>query len=512
MLMPWRAAVAVVLAWAACASAAAESGDAVRGRALYDGTSALRARTADGTALPPAAAACVACHRRSGLGSFEGGVAAPPITGKFLFEPLSATTGHIFPWPSTLRTRPAYDLTGLQHLLADGTAPDGVVMRAPMPRYAMAMQDVADLAAYLRELSKPRAPGVTDSTLDLATIVTPGVPALERQAVVDVLAAYFEQKNAQTRHESGRARVAERGQLTMYRNYRQWRLVVWDLTGPPDTWRAQLDALYRAQPVFAVVGGIGHGSWAGVQQFCETQEVPCLFPITQQPPGEPGYYSVYFHGGWAVDAQVAADALQARGVRRVAVWAGADDAQAAERVRQVLAAQGLRVTEPGADPAATAQAVVSLLDDAAQTAQLKATPQAADVWMVRLGERGGEAQASAGARALWVRAQLQGAALQRQMQRPRSWLQKQGLSYLPINVATSTLYAASVAGESLMHIDLGFSREYCIEKLEHNLENTVPLSPYPRLSLGPDQRIASKGSFLGVVGQDGRIVWDWRRP
>ena len=40
--------------------------------------------------------------------------------------------------------------------------------------------------------------------------------------------------------------------------------------------------------------------------------------------------------------------------------------------------------------------------------------------------------------------------------------------------------------------------------LEHGLENVVPWSPYPRLAIGPGQRIASKGSWIGAV-EGGRV-------
>ena len=48
-----------------------------------------------------------------------------------------------------------------------------------------------------------------------------------------------------------------------------------------------------------------------------------------------------------------------------------------------------------------------------------------------------------------------------------------------------------------------------LELLEHGLENVIPWSPYPRLAIGPDQRIASKGSWVGEV-REGRVAWQWQ--
>jgi hypothetical protein len=59
-----------------------------------------------------------------------------------------------------------------------------------------------------------------------------------------------------------------------------------------------------------------------------------------------------------------------------------------------------------------------------------------------------------------------------------------------------------------VHLDFGFTPEYLLELLEHGLENVIPWSPYPRLAIGPDQRIASKGSWIGEV-REGRVEWQW---
>ena len=40
----------------------------------------------DGSVISGADAACVSCHRYSGMGGIEGAIAVPPITGKFLFS------------------------------------------------------------------------------------------------------------------------------------------------------------------------------------------------------------------------------------------------------------------------------------------------------------------------------------------------------------------------------------------------------------------------------------------
>ena len=118
---------------------------------------------------------------------------------------------------------------------------------------------------------------------------------------------------------------------------RNWNLTVWELTGPESGWRAQLDALYRAHPVFAIVSGLGDGSWAPVQALCDRERMPCWFPSVRLPP-EPqsaGGYGLYFHDGVRLEAAVAAEALErlpqrpARIVQLVGAGAAAQAAAAA---------------------------------------------------------------------------------------------------------------------------------------------------------------------------------------
>src|SRR5512145_1536571 len=355
-----RAIVVAVVAGivAVAARAQAPLADAAlieRGERIYFGTDPSIARAGaarvQGVAVPAANAACVACHRRSGLGSSESRLLVPPVAGFMLFNPLLPQTGRRLPWLARDRTRPAYDDATLLHALNGGVAPDGVPLSAPMPRYSFEAGDVAALAAYLRTLSTGTPPGVDGDEVVFATVTTPDVPPSQVDDVVNTLREFFREKNAGTRHETGRRSQSLRSEGTMYSRFRRWRLEHWALEGEPATWAAQLDARYRARPVFALLSGVSYDDWQPVHDFCERHHVPCLLPNVWMPPPSEDFYSVYFARGLAAEVGAVADA--ASGTREVLAWtaAGAAGARQREAITAAFGTHGIRVVErkPRAD-------------------------------------------------------------------------------------------------------------------------------------------------------------------
>lgn len=499
----------LVLSLAGLASAA-QGADAQRGRALYEGRIPL-AVTASASATPRHA--CVACHRPSGMGTFEGGLAVPPVTGATLFKAFDQDTARFFAASAQLRVRPAYDEAALARLLRTGITPDGVTLAAAMPRYTIADADLADLAAHLAALSSRLPAGIGTETVRLATVTTPDADPARREAMLATLRRFVEKKNGQSRHEAERAEQSHRTrEMIMLRKFRLWELEHWPLQGAAETWPAQLDAWQARSPVYALVGGVGRAQWGPVDAFCEHRRLPCLLPLVDAPGGAitDGFYNLHFHAGIELDAALAAHVLKAQGVDAYELRADAADAMLAERVRQSFANAGMREFARGAEPRAV---LVSLLAPVAHVDWLRATrPAAPVVWLPGthpLGVAELDATLPLTPQGLVVTPMQPGARLDRQLQRARLWLRAQGLGHLPVDVAASTLQAAMVLGESLAHADFNFTQEYLLELLEHSLENMVPWSPFPRLAIGPGQRIASKGSWVGVIGR-GQIDWQWQ--
>jgi hypothetical protein len=249
-------------------------------------------------------AACATCHRRSGYGSSEGPIEVGAITGPALFGDRVAplAPGSLATSVSTVddtglspkeaarararalrevraaqfvgsRQRPAYDDASVARSLRDGIDVSGRRMNASMPRYALDPAALEALTAYLKTLSVQVSPGVTDDKVHFATVIQPGTDPAQRRALLDVLQAFMQDRNRGLLDEVRRQRG---GSKHLGRSYREWVLHVWDLKGPSDTWGAQLETYYKAQPVFALVSGLGNASWRPIHDFSERFELPSI--------------------------------------------------------------------------------------------------------------------------------------------------------------------------------------------------------------------------------------------
>ncbi|MEA3277044.1 MAG: cytochrome C, partial [Pseudomonadota bacterium] len=134
---------------------------------------------------------CESCHRRSGLSSSEGGRFVPPVSGSILYEPREVKRKEL--WASREEgpgTRPAYTDETLVRAIRDGVDSAGRPLDALMPRYALSDEDLKPLIAYMKTLSAEPSPGVTDTDIHFATLVTDGVDPAQREAMMAVLETY----------------------------------------------------------------------------------------------------------------------------------------------------------------------------------------------------------------------------------------------------------------------------------------------------------------------------------
>ena len=515
----WRRATA--LAALALAALAAQAGDAIEpGRRIYrDGVlptgAPLRATVEHDVELSGTRAACINCHRRSGYGGMEGDRVVPAIVAGALFRTGRAAAG----------ASPGYDVPTLKRALRDGVHFSGRPLSTLMPRYPLAEPDLDALIAYLQTLATAPVPGVVDDELHFATLVTEGVPARQRRSLLGVLEAYVRSKNAEIRVDRRRERRTVIGHGRVYRSVAPWRLHVWELHGPPADWPQQMERYYRAQPVYAVLGGVGRGRWQEVQATCERLELPCLFPNTEQPQvPESDFFSLYFTRGVLQEAELLAQALRAApdvGTRRIVqVYRTQDAGEAAANVlRSALAGvTGVelrdRVVRDGDSDfwkslsTENCETLVLWLRDA-DVARLSG-PFVARTRLVVADSLLDDATRAvpeplrAMTRVLSLREPP--AAWQDRRVRLTAWLKSQGLDLSDERIQSNTHLTLTLVSRAIDHMRTHYSRENLIERIEHLVQTGSWQSIYPQLSLGPGQRVASHGGSLLAMQTDGSLT------
>lgn len=506
--------LALLLALTASAAHASDPSVEDAGLHIYrDGLlpsgAALRGVLPDGTELSGGDAACARCHRRSGQGGVEGGKSIRPLAGK-----------HSDTLARSLRA--GVDATGRS---------------LAMPRFDIGDEEVAQLAAYLDGLSQTRAPGVTASEIHFATVVAPGVDPLRTKSMLNVLETYFADKNAGMRRQGKRKAGGEPSSPPR----RNWVLHVWKLEGLPESWSAQLEAHYRAQPVFAVLSGIGAGSWRPVHDFCERTELPCLFPNVDYPVvSETDYASIYFSRGMELEAEVLARHLaDARGAGELGtiVQVYRDDAVGrvpAQVLRSALERLGITdlTDRPVGGPSPVPPEFWNSLLDGERTGILVLWLNEGDLLDLHaLGEPpSGLARfylsaslVASPCRILMFEPWLAKVRLiypfelaSQRASRVDVWLRARNLSPLDERIQANTYFAVTVAADALAHMPENLSRDHFIERVEQATEHSLSSALYPRLSLGPGQRYASRGGYvvrLSGIGENMLVpVSDWIVP
>jgi Cytochrome c len=316
------------------ACAGSSPGETLFRRGMLPSGQPVEATREAGAALRGGDAACVNCHRRSGLGSNEGRITIPPIAGPYLFTPRGESLEELgVPFVDSARINPEpYTDKSLARAIRDGIGATGKPLNYLMPRYRLDDEAMGALIAYLRDLKVAPAPGVTPAVLHFATIITPDADPLERRAVLAVMNQYFADKNNAAART--KAPTLYSSHATMFRVQRRWQLHVWELTGASSTWQKQLRAYLAAEPVFAVISGLGGSDWGPVHEFCEEQELPCLFPNVEAPVGgDSDFYTVYLSRGVLLEAQLVARELAGAGRVRDA-WCRCSEAGMSVRPRR----------------------------------------------------------------------------------------------------------------------------------------------------------------------------------
>lgn len=502
----------------ACADATADVGEAIYRHGMLGSGQPVEAIRAAGVRMEGADAACVSCHRRSGFGSKEGFISIPPITGRYLFHPRASNDDDLdLPYVETMRTdRDPYTDATLARAIRDGVDSAGKPLSYLMPHFALGDADMAALIGYLKRLDKHRAPGVTDSVLHFATIITPDADPVKARGMLDVLQQFFADKNAFPLGPTPRLRSSRK---MMFMVNRRWQLHVWQLTGPAATWQTQLERHFAEEPVLAVVSGLGGPTWAPVHAFCEREAVPCLFPNVEAPPADADrdFYSLYFSRGVELEADLIANRILKPDNGKVAkvllqVYRAGDSGEAgAHTLAAELKHHGLTMRSLVLPAATPGQGVARALRKASSADALVLWLRPADLVALGTAPRAPPAVFMSGMMGGLERAPL-----------PPSWRGRTYLAYpfalpeqrrigvdfalgwfairhIPVvaeRVQADTYLACGLLAETLKHMVDTFVPDYLVERVEDMIDHRLITGYYPHLTLAQGQRFASKGGYI----------------
>jgi hypothetical protein len=507
-----------------------EVGRKIYAEGLLPSGELLRGTVQGDVTLTGEQASCSSCHRPSGFGSIESGSVVPPVVGAELYR------RKLMGAPETGRirtvgpgTRPAYDRDSLIRAIRNGVNPAGRRLDPLMPRFQLSESEASALVTYLESLDPGPSPGVTGAVVHIATIVTENLDPARREALLGTLRAFEADRNADTRIEESRRERGSWDSHREYGSYRKWALHVWELRGSESSWPAQLEDYYRLQPVFAVLSGAASGSWQPIHEFCETKRLPCLFPVTDLPySGSEGKYTIYFSRGLALEAEALAVHLlasRAAPPRVLQVFReGTNGAFAAAALRRAVAATpGTTLVNQPLEPHAHLDAgtMAAWIEEHRPTslvlwlgtpdiAPLASGPRTGSDIPIYLSATllpGGAAEVPADWRETVLLTYPFGMPEQvdPRLARPELWLKARGVAG-ERRARLEAFFAATMLSEAQREVRDVFVREYLIERIEHMVDRSVKTTQYPRLTLGPGERFASKGCYIVRPGASGATV------
>jgi hypothetical protein len=491
--------------------------------------------------LAGADAACINCHRRSGLGSREGALTIPPVTGEYLFRArgTAAQEPMLHGYGNMLGHRDSYTDATLARAIREGLDSGGRPLSPLMPRFALDDTSMGELIGYLKQLGTRPIHGVTPTVLHFATVVAPDADPAKRQGMLDVLNAYVIEKNsipfAPSAQRRGGGKLPSSTSLSLAQ--RHWQLHIWELTGPAAGWRQQLEQDFAREPVMALLSGVGGAMWGPVHDFCESAPLPCLFPNVEVPTVTDGdFYSLYFSKGVLLEAGLIARQVSAtlKGKARATVLqiyrAGDSGEAGAKALTEALPGIEVRskvllaADRPGSGlgqtlrDALTADALVLWLRPP-DLAVLGEAPAALPAVFLS-GLMGALEQAPLPAS--WrthARMTYPVDLPDRRVVRvdyPVGWFSLRHIPMVALQTQVDTYLACGILTETLGHAGDVADPNYLVELMQESLDHRILTGYYPRLTLGTGQTLASKGGYVVHFAQPSgpKLVadGDWTVP
>jgi len=462
------------------------------GKRLYrEGVSSsdvqLQARVgASDISVPASVLPCASCHGNDGRGRAEGGVRPPNLDWQRLAQGQGAREANG-------RSYPAYTERSLARAIQHGVDPAGNRLDPAMPRFELTMADQRNLTAYLKRLAEERDPGIEEGVLRLGTLLPVSGPLAEAGQVVRAVL------------EDGVAQLNLQGGI----HGRHLELVVLDPGFDPASAEQALQQLLEQERVFALISPLAPMLDPRLTTLLAPQNVP-LIGSTPRSGGSPQIFDPLP----GLPAQLLSLAGHARaglglapGDLRV-VYAGSDQAEAAEQVRERLLQEGWA---PPAIEAFEGQAVdgqgIVFLGRAQAFVELATALQAAGRQPYLFAASGQVAGAVARLPEQWSQRVFLAYPYV-----PEDWTehglatlaglqQRQGLDPRQASLQVNTLCALRLLSEALKQIGRDASREQLIGALEGLHDVSTGLTP--ALGFGPGRRQGMAGAHVVAVALPG---------
>ena len=485
--------------------------------------------------LEGVAAACETCHRRSGMGSLEGNIVAPPITGRFLFATEDNRPIALIDYraaKNVTRAHAPYNDSTLAKVIREGVNIGDRPLSQLMPKYNLSDSDIKAVTAYLKTLSSDLPAGVGEDTLRFATIVTPGVDAKKKEVMIAMMRTAFTQRNNTQQAYSGRMRMPID---LIPRTLRNWQLSVWELQGKPETWGAQLAEKYSKEPVFAVISGASNTTWEPIHAFCEQEKLPCVMPSFALPPTTTNFYSMYYSRGVALEADVLAKYLREQGKKapgRLLQVYNEDEVGlgASQTLTTALRDSGIKLESLVLNSRAGSElskrlkglskndAVMFWLKPDELTNVYKEAPKklAATVFM-----SGSLAEENYSVVSKSLKSSVKvvypyemGDKRKKNLAVMKDWLKTWSLPIVDEAFQSEVFFDLLFLTDMTSQMLDNLYRDYMLERAEDMLSVGSNVSVYPHLSMSRGQRFASKGAYIAGFEKDGSLkaISDWIVP
>ena len=352
--------------------------------------------------------------------------------------------------------------------------------------------------------------------VSFATIITPDVSPAQKQMLVDLLGSFVRYRNANWAPGGRKMRV---GTEAIPRKERQWELTLWELEGPESTWQAQLEKFYREKPVFAIVSGISNSNWQPVDDFCQAQKIPCLFPsIPVTPNTENKRYGFYFTEGVAFEAKLLASHLLNAEQPYQKVYQLYKNDKVGQTAAQALThylQQKIPVENLALDGPISAEQLKTIAN-AEHAAVVLWTDVNSTQWPAKFKLKTDSAlyfsASMAGMEMAQYPKQLQKQAYViypfeipnkrfEQINKLKTWLSSHTLKLVDQKLQSEIFFNMFVMNETFGEMMDNLVREYMLERTEWIMGQPINVTVYPPLVLGPNQRIVSKSGYIMKFGK-----------